>query len=335
MNNNYKEKSSFDVKERLTTFQRNQFEEEILQNLNQLLIPLQNKFENQPVVQVNEPIILILGTQRSGSTLLSQILASRLNIGYPSNLMARFYETPAVGAFMQRILIGDRFHECRQYKSQHGVTNRIEEPHEFGYFWSRHLGVCDDVHEPDEQDLEKVNLEKLTEELNAIVNVFAQPVIFKCLLCDFFIPVLNQIPNVFFIDLQRNLVDVAESVWRVRQERLGSVDKWWSFRTRNYPTLKELPPEQQIAGQLLATRHSITRDLAQVSNERKMVISYEELVQAPEVIIDSFVKKMAHIGYNIPKVGQPVANLSAPQRVGEENLVRLKLRQALEDAARQ
>ncbi|AFY41474.1 sulfotransferase [Nostoc sp. PCC 7107] len=333
MNNNYKEKSSFDTEERLTAFKKNQFEEEILQNLNQLLIPLQNKFENQAVVQVNEPIVLILGTQRSGSTLLSQILASRLDIGYPSNLMARFYETPAVGAFMQKILIGDRFQKCRQYKSQHGVTKRIEEPHEFGYFWSRHLGVCDDVHEPDEQDLQKVNLEKLTEELNAIANVFAQPVIFKCLLCDFFIPILNQIPNVFFIDLQRNLVDVAESVWRVRKERLGSVDKWWSFRTRNYSLLKELPPEEQIAGQLLAIRHVITRDLAQVSNERKMVISYEELVQAPEVIIDSFVKKMAHIGCDIPKVGHPVANLSAPQRIGEENPVRLKLRQALEDAA--
>lgn len=333
MNNNYKEKSSFDAQERLTEFQKNKFEEEVLQNLNQLLIPLQNMFETQAFVQVNQPVILILGTQRSGSTLLSQILASRLNVGYPSNLMARFYETPAVGAFMQKILIGDRFHECRQYKSQHGVTKRIEEPHEFGYFWSRHLGICDDVHEPDEQDLQKVNIEKLIAELNVIVNVFEKPVLFKCLLCDFFIPILNQLPNVFFIDLQRNLVDVAESVWRVRQERLGSVDKWWSLRTRNYPILKKLPPEQQIAGQLLATRYAIERDLAQVSNDRKIVIVYEELVEAPEVIIDSFVTKMAQIGFNIPKVGHPVSNLSARQGVGEENTVRSKLRQALEDAA--
>jgi hypothetical protein len=335
MSKNYKEVSSFDTQQRLPNFQKNKFEEEFFQNLNQILIPMQNMVEKQAVLRLDYPIILILGTQRSGSTLLSQILASRLDIGYPSNLMARFYETPAVGALMQKILIGDRFHECRQYKSQHGVTKRIEEPHEFGYFWSRHLGICEDVHEPDARDLQKVNIAQLNAELNTILNIFEKPLLFKCLLCDFFIPVLKQIPNVFFIDLQRNLIDVAESVWRVRQERLGSVDKWWSLRTRNYASLKNLPPEEQIARQLLEIRHAIDRDLGQVDQERKMVITYEELVQAPEGIIDNFAQKLQQIGCSILKVGNPVSNLSAPVRMGEENPMRIKLRQALADAASQ
>ena len=326
--NDYKKNSSFDADDRLPTFAKDSYEERIIQLLNESLSDIQKTLE-RAITYSNYPIILIIGTPRSGSTLLTQLLTSRLDVGYPSNLMARFYEAPSVGAFLQKRLIGNRFQDCREYKSLHGITTNIEEPHEFGYFWSRHLGVCGDVHEPDELQMENVRIEKLEKELNSIVKIFDKPVIFKSILGDFFIPILRQIPNVFFVDLQRNLLDVAQSFWKVRQERLGSVNKWWSLKPRNYLILKDLSPPEQIVGQILAIRRAIESNLANVENERKMVIHYEDLVKAPEAVIDTLIQKLLPIGCSLKKVGTPIAELDFPKPVAIETTTRLELEKAL------
>ena len=261
-----------DVEDRLPAFRKDANEESSTQLINECLAPIQKRFET--AATKSYPILLILGTQRSGTTLLYQLLASRLDIGYPSNLMARFYEVPSVGVFLQKILIGSRLHEKRRYESMHGATKDIEDPHEFGYFWSRHLGVCSDVHEPDNNELKKVDIKRLKIELDSIIGLFDKPVVFKCLLADFFIPLLKEIPNILFVDLRRNLIDTAYSTLRVREERLGSIRKWWSLRPKNYPLLRELSPMQQIAGQIMAIRKAIERDLANVEEERKLVVQY-------------------------------------------------------------
>ena len=307
----YKLISSFDADSRLQEFKKSKREEEFIQQINKCLLPLQKLFEQEGhnSRHASHSIILILGTPRSGSTLLSQVIASRLDVGYPSNLMARFYETPAVGAYLQKILIGNRFHKCRKYKSVHGVTQSIEEPHEFGYFWARFLGVCKDVHEPNKIEMKKVNFEKLNANLNSIVNVFDKTVVFKCPLGNFFIPILKCLKNVFFIDMRRHLLDTACSCWRVREERFGSVDTWWSLRPSNYALLKELPPAQQIAGQLLAIRNTIDKGLNDIEESRKIIVQYEHFTQKPEIVIDDLVLKLKKNGILCSKVGLPVPPL--------------------------
>lgn len=309
----YKNVSSFDTDDRLLAFRKGEREESIVQLINEQLHSIQQAFEGE-TAEAYPLILLILGIPRSGSTLLSQVLASRLNLGYPSNLMARFYETPAVGAFLQKILIGSRFQNRRQYESIHGVTRDVEEPHEFGYFWSRHLGVCKEVHEPNKDEIKKVNVEKLNIELQSVAAVFGKPVVFKCPLGNFFIPVLKQIPNVLFIDLQRNLIEVAQSFWHVRQERLGSVKKWWSLRTRNYHQLKKLPPLQQIAGQILAIREAVETHLPTVEAHRRIVIHYEMLTESPENVVDDIRQKLLQIDCRVQKVGKPIPDFTFPDR---------------------
>ncbi|MBW1978980.1 MAG: sulfotransferase [Deltaproteobacteria bacterium] len=313
---NYKKISSFDTEDRLPTFRKNLVEEFIVQRINDHLRPVQ-KFFAKETRKRNHQILLILGAPRSGSTLLNQVLVSRLDLGYPSNLMARFYEAPAVGAFLQKLLIKDRIKDLRKYKSIHGVTELIEEPHEFGYFWSRHLAVSEDVHEPNENEIHAVNIRNLDNELQTIISIFNKSVIFKCLLVNFFIPVLKQIPNILFIDLQRNPIELARSIWLVRQERLGNVEKWWSLRPRNYSFLKRLTPAQQIAGQILAIRASIANGLSCVEENRKLTVSYENLIRNPEAVIDRTVEKIFRLGARVEKIGEPISYVGHP---GKKNL---------------
>lgn len=328
MNENidYRNISSFDADDRLPEFRKEKNEEEFVHDINVILAPIQ-KLLVADNLKATHGIILILGTPRSGTTLLNQMLVSRLNLGYPSNLMARFYEAPAVGAFLQRILIGGLIHKCRNYRNIHGTTKSIEGPHEFGYFWSRFLGVCKDVHEPDKAGMENVDLELLNRELNSIANTFDRSVLFKCLLCDFFIPVLKNLPNVFFIDIRRNLLDTACSCWRVREERLGSANKWWSLRPRSYKLLKGLPPAQQIIGQLLAIRHAIDRGLSEVDDRQKIIVHYKDLTLHPEHFIDVLLYKLNKNGIACKDIGLPISPLkpsNSIERINKHHLNELK-----------
>jgi len=326
----YKKISSFDAAERLPQYRKDDAEEDILELINKQLVSIQGHLE-AAALNTGHGILLILGVPRSGTTLLHQVLASRLDVGYCSNLMARFYEAPAVGAFLQSGLIGNRLQNQRKYKSTHGVTKNIEEPHEFGYFWSRHLGVCNDTHEPNDGDIINVNIERLNAELQSVISVFNKSVVFKCLLGNFFISVLKKIPNVFFLDMHRNLIDLALSFWRVREERLGSVHKWWSIRPGNYTELKELNPVQQIVGQITAIRNAVTRDLATVEDNRKAVIHYESLVKAPERIVDELVKKFVAAGFHIEKVGEPIPELQFPKKREIDNDLLSEFKRAFEE----
>jgi LPS sulfotransferase NodH len=328
--NNYIQRSSFDAKKRLPQFLKNDKEEALLELINNSLLPLQRQLENRKTSA--HPVLIILGTPRSGSTLLMQMISSRLDIAYPSNLMARFHETPAVGAFLQKMLIGNRLHNLRDYQSTHGATALIEEPHEFGYFWTRHLGICKDVHEPSALELLNVDIDKLQKELDSIINIFDKPVVFKCILGSYFVLPLQNISNIFFIDLQRNTLDVAESFWNVRQNRFGSTKEWWSIRPQNYESLCLQTPEVQIASQILSIRRAIDKSWALIPEQRKFTIKYEDLIEDPETTLDMLVNSLESFGCSLPKVGIPVS-LPKIRQMSSDTLnkeVRWKLSQALD-----
>lgn len=317
----YKAISSFDADERLAPFKKDAQEEEWLSLINHQLLPIQETLE-QIVEKSIFPIILILGVPRAGTTLLSQLLASRLNVGYISNLIARFYETPAVGAILHKILLGNRYHQFREYDSRHGVTKNIEEPHEFGYFWARHLGVCGEVHQPTESELEKVNIKRMDRELQSIARVLGKPLVLKCVLGDFFIPVLKNLPHVFFIDIQRDQCRNAMSIWRVRQQRLGSVEKWWSLRPRNYQQLCSLPADEQIVQQIGIIRRVIDQEFAEIPDCRKWIVSYEGLCEKPEESVEEFLLHMLQWEQPLEKVGEVLKPLAS----GSENTDHASLR---------
>ena len=168
----YRVWSSFDQKWRINEYQKNAKDEILIKKMNGLLAQLND--EASDIGGEPSPSILLISGPRTGSTLITQVLVSRLNLGYPSNLMARFFEAPCIGAFLQERLIGDRIHQLRAYKSVHGVTTLVEEPLEFGYFWSRFLILPGkDVHQPsDESEYAYVDIKMLNEELIKISKVF-------------------------------------------------------------------------------------------------------------------------------------------------------------------
>lgn len=284
----FRQISSMDADDRVGKYRKNNWEENIIQQMNEQLTGLNEQFLSDNAF----PTILIIAPPRSGSTYLYQLLCANFDVGYPSNLMARFYDSPMIGAFLQKKLIQNRVHQLSEYKSVHGVTNLIEEPHEFGYFWSKYLQSDNETHEPHNKNyLLELNHLALEERLKQISGVFEKPVVYKCPLGIFFLPFLEKLDNVFFVFLTRNRNDNVSSILRVREERLGNREKWWSIRPQNYWSLLDLSPSDQVNSQLSAIEQSISEGQLLIADDRFIEISYEKLIKNKSEVIQSIGEK--------------------------------------------
>ncbi|AMJ97585.1 hypothetical protein AVL55_05060 [Alteromonas macleodii] len=249
------------------------------------------------------PPIIIIGGPRTGSTFLSQLLASKLKVGYVSNLMASLYGRPILGAILQKRLLSDRIHQLNVFKSIHGVTSNIEEPHEFGYFWSKYLITNTDSHQPESSSsLPKENFVALNEKLAQIATVFERPCIMKSSLGCFHAKGMLNHTNAVFISLKRNIPNMQGSILKVRKERFGSVEHWWSLKPYGFSRILSLPPEEQVSWQIKQILAAQDMFLLKAPH-RTIEVEFEHLIKDSatilETIIQFYEKVTGHrIGYS-------------------------------------
>jgi len=258
-----------------------------IRKLNDLL----EKFERPKVVGETYPNIFIFGVPRSGTTLLSQILAYCLDIGYINNLIARFWKCPYVGVILSQHL---KIPKKISFKSYYGRTPEISDPNEFGYFWAYHLRYRSSKNmKIDENDRNNIDWIKLKKEILAINYAFQKPCVFKCVLLGAYIKELSEILNKsIFVYIERDPFDNAVSLLKAREEFFGDRRKWWSLKPREYNLLKNKSPEEQVVGQVYYLRKEFEKSIK--GCDRVIKITYEELCENPMEIVErvrKFVKK--------------------------------------------
>ena len=223
------------------------------------------------------PVLFIIGLQRSGTTLLSQLLAKHFDIGYINNLMARFWLNPVVGIRVSQNILGDQ--KNISFASEYGNTSDVSEPHEFGHFWKYWLKIAKD--DPDEltaDQLDKIDWTGLKRELVRITSVFGKPVFLKQLMLGFQASrIAKEIPFSKFVYIDRNLTDIAKSTLRVRRRRYGRDDAWFGLKPKNFREIMELSPLEQIVGKMLGCRGKIRREADSIDPDRIIWITYNDL----------------------------------------------------------
>ncbi|RCX33456.1 sulfotransferase family protein [Thioalbus denitrificans] len=296
---------------RTANFARNMQLETLLKDINSLL------WESEKTLLRNHkpakwPVVLIMGSARSGTTLLLQWLANTGVIAYPTNLLSRFYHAPIIGAKIQLLLTDDRYNfrdelndlgqKCN-YVSENGKTKGVLAPNEFWYFWRRFLTEpCRDVW-TNEEMREGMDAKTMAAELYGIIDVFNKPFVTKGMLFNYNIELLDSIlDKVLFIHMHRDPVENVASLIDARRRQLGSSDAWYSFKIPEYARLSEMNTIQQVAGQVHYINQAVRRGLNSVDNNRKLVVQYKELCDRPADVFERVMKKigMASIQYKGP-----------------------------------
>ena len=174
-------------------------EEEFIKDLNSSLAGLEDKLSRG--VGSALPNIYIFGLPRSGTTVLYQLLAQLLDVAWPTNLMARFWDRPLVGMQLSKTL--KLFNEPSETESTFGVTAGASAPHEFGYFWMKWLNYSDNTLKGEEHE-ETIDWNGLKKKLASITTVAGKPMLYKNILPSFHLKkMVESQPNSVFIYCNR------------------------------------------------------------------------------------------------------------------------------------
>jgi hypothetical protein len=225
--------------------------------------------------------LFITGVPRSGTTLLYQLLCASGALGWVSNVAARFYRNPAFGAGVQELLRPLLPDPVPVFTSEYGRTGSWAAPHEFGFYWSRHLPFHDS-HQPTAEELEEVDWTEMDTELAGLSAVLGRPLVFKNNILACVTPALGvHLPDSLFLELRRDPADVAHSILRARRAEAGGESAWWSTRVRGWRALQERLPVEQIVEQMARIDAAHDRARSALGATRWRAVSYEELCRDP------------------------------------------------------
>ena len=259
-------------------YQKGEKFERIVGSLNNQLEVSQTEFlENK---EEKYPTIHILGAPRSGTTLVSQLIPSFLEVAHINNFIAAFWKAPIYGIELSKKLIGKEYRSA--FSSDFGRTNAINEPHEFGYFWNYHLKY-DSLQQKTNSHEKLINWNQLALLINNMTDSFAKPIVFKSFLLGFHASIFfKNLPKSKFIYVKRNLEDNVISLIKLRKKLNGDVNIWGSIKPRQYEKLKDLNIYEQIVGQILCLENEYINQLNDIPENNVIITTYEKICENPD-----------------------------------------------------
>lgn len=232
----------------------------------------------------------IIGAPRSGTTLLTQLMISHLDLGYINNFIAAYWKAPIFGIHLSNQLLGQDYQS--NFKSDLGRTNQILEPHEFGYFWKYHLNYTDFLQKTYNNNHE-IKWGEFKEILYQMIKASGKPMLFKSFLLGFHAQkAVNVMPKTVFIMIKRNLIQNAYSILMFRKKLFGDETVWASMKPSQYEFLKNENIYRQVIGQVLFLNHEYEKQLISLPLENVIELNYSNLCEQPIEILNMIQKKI-------------------------------------------
>jgi len=299
--------------------------EELLKELSGLLGPVDEKVSTNFERPKWAPLFLV-GSPRSGTTFVMQLLSATDQFAVPTNLLSRFYFAPYIGAKIQQLLtdksfdysneMGD-FASKEQFNSNLGKTIGPLSPSEFTYFWRRFIPNYDPQYlSPTEED--QIDGRGLASGMAAIEAVFQKPVAAKDLIIQYNLPKLYTVfNNSLIVQVRRNPLYVMQSIYEARKSFYNTLDIWWSVKPKEFVELQHLDVYQQIAGQIYYTERALADGLAQLPEKSQLIVEYEEICQNPFGFYTKLKDKYKENGYELPD------DVKLPRAFSPSNKIRI------------
>ncbi|MCG8488885.1 MAG: sulfotransferase [Chromatiales bacterium] len=304
---------SYELRNEVRTepFRRNDRLESLLQQLNEILHDASSK-QSALFDSPNYPVVFVVGGPRSGTTLMMQWLASSGLFGYPSNLMARFYRAPYIGALIHEMMFNPEYRYKNDFsdllpftlkssfESDLGKTIGTSAPNVFWYFWRRFFdfGDCPYLNEAQQQ---RADTTRFVKELAAIESAFNKPFALKGIIVNWNLEFIDQLfEKALFIHVRRNPAYQMNSILKARERFRGDRKLWWGFKTPEFEHLKFSTPEEEVAAQIFFTRRAISTAFDNMSENRWMSVDYEDFCSEPQQVYGELADKLSSQEYDIP-----------------------------------
>jgi len=255
---------------------------------------------------ITYPFIFVFGPPRSGTTLLSQLIAYSFDVGYINNLMARFWLAPLHGIRLSKSVLGET--QRISFQSDYAHTSHIADIHEFGYFWRELLNIHtmeDIVHIKERAEM--VEWDRVRSVLSTMQHEFRRPMVFKNIYGAYYLQHLRQLlTQVIGVYVTRDRLDAAISNIEARKRYYGDIDTWWSYTPPEYNYLREMDCWHQIAGQVYYLNRFYINEIEETGPQYMVQVEYADLCENPGKIIEKInAVAIKEWGSQIPVVNEP------------------------------
>ena len=255
------------------------------------------------------PTLHVIGAPRSGTTLLYQLIASGLDVGYVNNLTAVFWRSPVTGLRLARKLGLDSL--SSSFASDFGRTTGVAEPHEFGYFWNYHLNYPDLAQRAHDHEA-SIDWERLRRVIINMAACIEKPMTFKPMLLTWHLETMvRHMRRSCFIWIRRDRRSTALSLLKMRRQLFGNDTTWASLKPDQ--PLDDEPPWRQVAAQVVLVERTIGRAVDRLGPENRIAIHYDELCVAPMDVLERTRNLLGNHGFR-PQLRLDQLDPFTPQR---------------------
>jgi hypothetical protein len=225
------------------------------------------------------PAIFILGSPRTGSTLLYQLICRHFSTVYFSNHTNDNYsETPSVGIALERTLFPA---PLISLDSNYGKTKEPFEPSEGSAVFTHWFGGQhpSQIHSTRFLTGKREHFER---SMRTIFGITHRPIVTKNAWNVFRIEELAaHLKSAIFIWVRRDIATSALSDLEARYRR-GGPQIWNSATTWNYQEIQKQPYWEQVVEQQYWYNKTISADLERYAKDRFVEVWYEKLATRPE-----------------------------------------------------
>lgn len=291
-------------KDRTEMFKKNPKLEKCLIDINNYIDNFELK--DVSVLKPHLPQVFIVGAPRSGTTLLFQLLSRTGKFTYPSNLVSRFYSSPAFGMKIQQALLtydsgnqifGDL--NTNNFNSDLGRTYGALEPNEFWYFWNQYF-IFKDIQRLNPIELEKVDSNSIVRKLGEFEAVENKPIVMKLMNLNWHLDYIYKLfPKAIFIHVKREPIYAAQSLIQAREKFFNDRSKWYSFKTPSYHDLIKKPVFHQVVVQIKENHESVEESFKSIPEKNKVTFEYENFIKDPSDFTNHLENKFEDHGYKI------------------------------------
>ena len=294
----------------------------ILTPLNFLTNPLEKLWFNEKDIDYLDlfPPIFIIGSPRSGTTVLYQLLWKHTNFSYINNFIVHWYRIPIFAAKAHNTLFKGEIE--LELNSNFGKSKNHYGPNEFGEFWYKYFSKTHSF-----KDQNKKSADKLKMEIAAITKIFEKPILLKNVVNSMRIESLSNIfNNSTFIVIGRNKLDNAQSILNARISLHNDKNHQWSVITPSMRDNPSLPFYKDISNQLNDIQFNIESALKRLGNDKFIPITYEDLCNNTPKVLKSILQKLNSRGLKLNEKGQipRKLNFSTGKKVSDSDYKLLK-----------
>jgi len=223
---------------------------------------------------IDIPQILIVGLPRTGTTMVSQVLAQQLDVSYFPNASAIF---PSAPIWASKRFVGDFKSAPTTTKNFYGSTAGLRGISDGFHIWNRWFGshrYCVDRTPSDDEVAE------LQDFFATWSGVFRKPLLNKNNRnVDAIARLAEYLPNAMFVVVERDNAMTVQSLLQARRFVQGTDSTGWGLFANRYD--QESDPIASVCKQVVFASRRMEDQLSNVAQERIVRFRYEEFCDSP------------------------------------------------------